>query len=753
MYFTLGYRNNITAKTMECPVTNETYSRRNLPVSLPCGHTISDSAAQGICGHAPVIQTASMVRFRCPMCNADTNVAALHRFPTNYKLLDLLEEQTTHTQDHTSPPRPPIRDTPSSLAGSPVPDTPSSPAHPLLRLQYCRIGGKVIYKVRPHSDAGVDKTRRHVTIGIDQSYSMTTCISDSLGFNRLDLVKYNVEVLLSQLAKIPQDQVVEITILSYSNVTRVIAQNVKVTNDTLEDLVLRVQRIQPMGTTDIIGAMRKAFQLMPRNAHTHLVVLTDGQQTNDVGQIQPDDPSPYRILLAQSQYSTVSMIGYGSDLSTRLMRATAQMGHGVYSFGSDPSMISSVFLQFVAWLLTCMPIRKLTLYDNKTQQRILEVPMVSTDSYQSMVMDSSISAEDVCLRYQVMGEHGFREETVSGEAVPDGPDMERELISIHYSEALAKGLQTKSFEPIQRFLSNLSTSANSGLLACIREECREDVGQIWMAFRPQYFTKWGIPYIGSCHRAHEHRHSWNFKDAALKGYEGPDFRKVLADLTETFNMIPVPKPSMMARESVTAQGGMKTVFMDTGNTCFAEGSCVHLTSGKVIAISDLKIGMKIHAFNALLGKKSTATVQHIFRSPTNGSVEVCRVAEHALLTPNHPYLVRGLKPHFVWPRETSDIIEVSSPYVYNMVLDHDHIAMIGGVPCVTMGHGFTETAVMNMCYGGANVVAHRYFGSRSRVLADCSAIGRDVDGYITVDPTKVVRDPCTGWVEALSGSN
>ena len=169
--------------------------------------------------------------------------------------------------------------------------------------------------------------------------------------------------------------------------------------------------------------------------------------------------------------------------------------------------------------------------------------------------------------------------------------------------------------------------------------------------------------------------------------------------------------------------------------------------------------MQIHTFDPLKGKASTATVQHMFRSPTNDLVEVCRVAEKALLTPNHPYLIQGLKPHFVWPRDTSNIIEVSSPqYVYNLVLNRNHLAMIGGpIPCVTMGHGFTETAVMNMCYGGADVVAHRYFGShitlRSRVLVDCASIGLDTDGYVTVDPTKVVRDRCTGWIEALSGGS
>ena len=52
---------------------------------------------------------------------------------------------------------------------------------------------------------------------------------------------------------------------------------------------------------------------------------------------------------------------------------------------------------------------------------------------------------------------------------------------------------------------------------------------------------------------------------------------------------------------------------------------------------------------------------------------------------------------------------------------------------------------------GEQVVAHSLFGDMAWMEHQCLHIGTDSDGYVTVDPKQVVRDPQTGWVVSLCG--
>ena len=49
------------------------------------------------------------------------------------------------------------------------------------------------------------------------------------------------------------------------------------------------------------------------------------------------------------------MIGYGHNLSHRIMIESARAGGGVCSFGSDESMISNVFIRWLAWAFVTYP--------------------------------------------------------------------------------------------------------------------------------------------------------------------------------------------------------------------------------------------------------------------------------------------------------------------------------------------------------------------------------------------------------------
>lgn len=56
------------------------------------------------------------------------------------------------------------------------------------------------------------------------------------------------------------------------------------------------------------------------------------------------------------------------------------------------------------------------------------------------------------------------------------------------------------------------------------------------------------------------------------------------------------------------------------------------------------------------------------------------------------------------------------------------------------------TRVNHLGYGGETVVPHPYFGDLPWISHEIETIGVDGDGYVTVNPNNIVRDPETGWV-------
>ena len=131
-----------TKITMSCPITLEPYTEENFPVSLPCGHSISNTAAADILARSFVfsdlgrLDLLGMRKFVCPSCRAETNVnpsPARHHFPKNYALLELiLGDKSTATMPSTLPPvqpAPPARPVRAQrlVSAQPVPGPSEAP--------------------------------------------------------------------------------------------------------------------------------------------------------------------------------------------------------------------------------------------------------------------------------------------------------------------------------------------------------------------------------------------------------------------------------------------------------------------------------------------------------------------------------------------------------------------------------------------------------------------------------------------------
>ena len=73
------------------------------------------------------------------------------------------------------------------------------------------------------------------------------------------------------------------------------------------------------------------------------------------------------------------------------------------------------------------------------------------------------------------------------------------------------------------------------------------------------------------------------------------------------------------------------------------------------------------------------------------------------LTEWHPVLdARDGRWHF--PADLGVAAVRACAHVYNLVLEHDHVPLVNGVGCVSLGHGLTGPVVGHAYYGSAAVL-------------------------------------------------
>ncbi len=714
---------------MSCPVTLDEYNETNFPVSLPCGHTISILAANSIkeSSESVYIDGERFIKFTCPICRDIHMIKPSHTFSKNYALLAILENQTGSLSgdasieaDQTLP----VQRQPYTIEVSPMEE------------------GQLVKVSDITEDESVQNQNRtkHIYIGCDISGSMGKLVNKNLGLTRLDLVKYNVEMLLRYLAeKNDPDIVCKITIVAFSNIVRVLFERTAVTYSNLSNLINTVSAMRHGYATNIKAAMNTIFDMIDPSDNNIVAILTDGQPTDIDGYVEIDDSTDYIEILKQNEdkFTSLSMIGYGYSLANNIMLETARYGGGVSSFGSDETMISNVFIRWVAWAMTAIskPFPRLNLSDLwNTSSICINMPVLTKLQSQYCLIPNT---------------HNLINEHTVVPLVGHSPEYDR----IRFCKALEKSINARHMTAINDLFSSTEFKDNNKILA---NECLSETGEIKMAFSSKYFHTWGKAYLYSTLRGHEMSHMWNFKDKSLKKYSNILFDTEVSILDDIFAMMPAPTPSKLASESLQSYGGMSQVFNNQNSTCWTVDSMITLSDGSDCVIQDIRPGMKVTTFDPINQEWNVAEVKYVIRQACkNGTVDAVPLGHRgrARMTVNHPILdlTTSPNPNYCWAKNYYTPEKYYSDYVYNMVISAHHHILSDGVICVTMGHSMTEEVVDELGFTGSDVVPHSYFGDMSKVTSDIQKIGVDNEEYVTVNYDQVIRDPYTGYITSLSG--
>jgi len=270
-----------------------------------------------------------------------------------------------------------------------------------------------------------------------------------------------------------------------------------------------------------------------------------------------------------------------------------------------------------------------------------------------------------------------------------------------------------------------------------------------LAVQPAKFRAWGRHYLVTLPQMLRAERRSNFRDAALQsfGFDALGRAAFFGDLAEEaelcFAQLEPPKPSGLeriarqkaqrdtnastaaARSAQSAYTTMPDEFM-RGGGCFAPCAlvqCVGASGDVLVPIAHVPPGATVRTASG-----ATATVRFVVESPcADGSATLSELPSGLCLTEWHP--VQDAHGTWRFPIMLGRRIVRSIRSVYNLVLSSEHVAIVGGTPCVTLGHGLHGP-----------VVGHRFYGSMPAVLDELMRHGGADSGRVVLDaPLRALR--------------
>lgn len=544
---------------------------------------------------------------------------------------------------------------------------------------------------------------------VDTSGSMSESVAvpgseAGAAFSRLDLVKHALRTCIEVLE--PQDS---LGIISFNTDARVILGASKMTRENKGRAQAVLEGMSAGGGTNMWEGIRAAASVAndPLLFDQNIValLLTDGYPSTN--------PPRGLIHALQNMISlknpwTLHTFGFGYSLDSKLLYEIAEWGHGLFGFIPDATMVGTVFINFLATVLSTAavdPVHGILQYG---QQR--EVVVMLND------MDVPCCEEDPD---SAIGVAHIRHEYLNAIQLALGLCVTQRVTA---AQAMLTAFLNKYTDHVSAEVKSLLRDISSS---------HENEGQIGMA--PAHFERWGAHYMRAYLRAQQLQMCMNFKDPGLQLYGGNMFRSIQALAERVFCDLPPPKPTASGYGVYGAYGTIAaptvttmSIFHDQGGGCF-HGDCnISMADFTKKRIVNLQAGEFVKTPYGMAEVLAVVVCNQYAQSQpmtTIGSL---------LITPWHP--VRDAEGNWYFPADRHGYQNHAVSTVYNLVLNKHHIVIAEGVEAITLGHGLTGP-----------VVSHSYFGTTA-VIDDLNKQPGMEYGRPTYTNLVAIRDPVSGMV-------
>lgn len=570
---------------------------------------------------------------------------------------------------------------------------------------------------------------------LDTSGSMSSAARMSTGnsegpeFSRMDLIKHSMNTLATLMNSQYETTKSSLGIIQFSSSASVVMPIKKMDAVGLSSAKTAVETLQPSGSTNIWDGLRHALDLaetIQTPSNIQILLLTDGEPTDSMLPPMGLVPTLKRKLKSMKSKPTISTFGFGYALQSELMRDICVTGDGSYGFIPDCSMVGTVFINWCSKaLLTLAHHVEITTDKGRYQvgelikggKRSILVPRQPLENIVVAYDTGCISIVHPTCEVAEIREAEIQERLRAGAEAP----TESGFQSLR-SEITAMGIQS---DLVKDILTDIfSDDPNEGQLT--KAVSRDD-----------WFRTWGKNHCIAYARALALQQCINFKDKALQHFASDEFKELQEKGIDIFSSIPAPQVSQYSHgyyggttPSASVNSFSMSQYVTAAGPCFT-GDCVVLMDElRTKRVRDLKKGDIVWGGHKVLALTYT---------PVMAEVDMIVYETGLKITPWHPVKVSTLS-QWEFPAET-DSGKRKHMYVdayYNLVLESGHTVEMNGITVCTLGHGFTDNAV----------IRHPYFGTQA-VVEDLKRCDGWEQGYIVLDGKKIQRNTETGLVEKI----
>lgn len=572
----------------------------------------------------------------------------------------------------------------------------------------------------------------------------------------LDLTKHAVKVVANLLNS--DDR---LSIVAFDDRAEVVLPLTTMNPSGLNLVNTSLVKMMPRGSTNIWAGIKAAMDTLsapngvaPRKKVAML--LTDGQPNISPPRGHITELRSYLDSKPDFRFQ-LNTFGFGYSLDSQLLLDLCVAGDGTFSFIPDALILGTTFVNSISNSLA-IRVQKATLHLTPVGDAAVVGPVrgnfsVSEESWGHVVSLGPLPAgqsRDVVVPMSIPVGSAPYLEVVLEYMDSDGSSHSLKHVGSDREESadaavaalrcrmvelgFAASQQTtsagvKSFKANVSQLSDaigavLDNDDSSELLLAVKYDVE---GRMSKALRGKpRFDRWGKHYLRALMRAHQLQLCTNFMDPGLQMYGGSLFKQLRLEGDKVFLALPAPVPSHATVNDAYYAGTsrrrapvqMSSYYQGGGGGCFGESSTVVLelanSSTKRVQIKDVQKGDLIQVSG---GK--TAVVDCLVRIARDLQKPLVQLPNGPSITPGHPVRMKGawLRPRDVAP----EALVPHQGFVYNFVLDQNHVALVDGVECATWGHGFQDATV-----------AHPFFGTSSIVKELQSSAGWQ-KGYVTVD--------------------
>ena len=566
---------------------------------------------------------------------------------------------------------------------------------------------------------------------VDTSGSMGESTDDeksaeAYGFSRLDLVKHTVRTMAAVLG---DDDM--LAIITYSTNAKIVLRPTRMNKEGKARVEAALEYVQPDSQTNIFEGLRHAMEIANTDelAGRNIVglLLTDGFPN-----INPPRGILYELQnrITMKNPWTLHTFGFGYKLDSKLLADLALWGNGLFGFIPDATMVGTVFINFLASVLSSA----------------VRNPEITLDGTPIYMHNSLLQGGQA---YETVIPYSSQEIKLNGQVVP----LEAEPIGCTFALAHMELIETlenviavesasrtgATLERLRILATKFAASKDSRVVAFSRDLTGSDPeGQLGLAVSPTHFGKWGEHYLRSYLRAQKLQMCLNFKDPGVQIYGGPLFKELQNLAEKAFCDLPPPTPSVAAQPKGYYGGPAggapaysspqsMAVFHNSGGGCFHGENRVLMADGSRKAIKEINPEDQVWTPEGPANVVCLVTIGS--KRPAQTMVQINSLC----ITPWHPIRLKAGGP-WVFPADHYLFGERLIQTVYNFVLNRGHIVDVEGYECITLAHGFQEP-----------VAKHDYFGT-SAVLNDLAKQPGYFQGRPVYQNLVAKKDSATGLI-------